>query len=54
MQKKSLETIFYSTVGIAIMVVLLVAVNYIAGAVRTRGDLTQEKAYTFQKGRGRS
>jgi ABC-type uncharacterized transport system involved in gliding motility auxiliary subunit len=50
MQKKSLETIFYSTVGIAIMVVLLVAVNYIAGAVRTRGDLTQEKAYTLSQG----
>jgi ABC-type uncharacterized transport system involved in gliding motility auxiliary subunit len=50
MQKKSLETILYSTAGVAAMALILVAVNVIAGAVRQRVDLTKEKAYTLSKG----
>lgn len=50
MQKKSLETILYSTGGIVVMLGILIAVNVIAGAVRARVDLTQEKAYTLSAG----
>ena len=50
MQKKSLETILYSTAGIVVMLVILVAFNFIAGTARARMDLTQEKAYTLSAG----
>ena len=50
MQKKSLETILYSSAGILIMLVILVAVNVIIGVKPMRGDLTQEKAYTLSAG----
>src|ERR1017187_2354371 len=50
MQKKSLETILYSSAGIAVMLVILVAVNVIFGAFPERVDLTQEKAYTLSAG----
>ena len=47
MQKKSLETILYSSAGIVVMLVLVIAVNVITGAKPVRADLTQEKAYTL-------
>ena len=50
MQKKSFQTILYSTVGVLVMLVILVAFNFIAGALRMRLDLTQEKAYTLSDG----
>jgi len=50
MQKKSLETILYSSAGIVVMLVLLVAVNVITGVKPVRADLTQEKAYTLSDG----
>ena len=50
MQKKSLQTILYSTAGVVVMLVILIAFNFIAGAARTRLDLTQEKAYTLSAG----
>ena len=50
MQKKSLETILYSAAGIGVMVVLLVAFNFIIGFAPMRMDLTQEKAYTLSPG----
>ena len=50
MQKKPLETLLYSAVGIAVMLVLVVVFNFVAGAARTRVDLTQEKAYTLSTG----
>jgi len=50
MQKNSLQTILYSTAGIAVMLVILIAFNFIAGTARTRLDLTQEKAYTLSAG----
>jgi ABC-type uncharacterized transport system involved in gliding motility auxiliary subunit len=50
MQKKSLETILYSTLGVVVMLVVLVLINFILGFVRTRADLTQEKAYTLSAG----
>jgi ABC-type uncharacterized transport system involved in gliding motility auxiliary subunit len=50
MQKKSLETILYSTLGVVVMLVVLVLVNFILGFARARADLTQEKAYTLSDG----
>lgn len=50
MKRKSLETILYSAAGVAVMFVLVVAVNIILGAFPLRADLTQEKAYTLSNG----
>jgi len=50
MQKKTIETILYSTVGVVVMLAIIVVLNFIAGAARTRLDLTQEKAYTLSAG----
>ena len=50
MQKKSLETILYSSAGIVVMLVLAIAVNVITGAKPVRADMTQEKAYTLSAG----
>jgi gliding motility-associatede transport system auxiliary component len=50
MQKKSLETILYSTLGVVVMLVVLILVNFILGFVRARADMTQEKAYTLSAG----
>jgi ABC-type uncharacterized transport system involved in gliding motility auxiliary subunit len=50
MQKKSLQTILYSTVGVLVMLGILILLNFIAGAARMRLDLTQEKAYTLSAG----
>ena len=50
MQKKSLQTILYSTAGVVVMLVILIAFNFIAGTARARLDLTQEKAFTLSAG----
>src|ERR1039458_2790615 len=50
MQKKSLQTILYSTAGVLVMLGILILLNFIAGAARARLDLTQEKAYTLPAG----
>ena len=50
MQKKSLETILYSSAGVAVMLALVVAVNIVCGVKPLRMDLTQEKAYTLTGG----
>ena len=50
MQKKSLETILYSSAGIVVMLAIIVAVNVIFGAKPVRADLTQEKAFTLSDG----
>ena len=50
MQKKSLETMLYSSAGIAVMLVILIAANVIIGAFPMRADMTQEKAYTLSAG----
>jgi len=50
MQKKSLQTILYSTAGVLVMLGILILLNFIAGAARARMDLTQEKAYTLSAG----
>jgi len=50
MQKKSLQTILYSTAGVVVMLVIVIAFNVIAGTVRGRVDLTEEKAFTLSAG----
>ena len=50
MQKKSLQTILYSTAGVLVMLGILILLNFIAGTARARLDLTQEKAYTLSAG----
>ena len=50
MQKKSFETVLYSTAGVVVMLVILIAANVIFGAKPVRVDLTQEQAYTLSAG----
>jgi ABC-type uncharacterized transport system involved in gliding motility auxiliary subunit len=50
MQKKSFQTILYSTAGVLGMLVILIAFNFITGLWRARVDLTREKAYTLSEG----
>jgi gliding-associated putative ABC transporter substrate-binding component GldG len=50
MKKKHLETLLYSIAGVGAMFLLIVAINFIASAVKVRADLTQEKAYTLSDG----
>jgi ABC-type uncharacterized transport system involved in gliding motility auxiliary subunit len=50
LKKKQAETFLYSTIGIVAMVLLLIAINFIASRARTRIDLTSEKAYTLSPG----
>ncbi|SPE55460.1 conserved exported hypothetical protein [Verrucomicrobia bacterium] len=50
MKKRPIETILYSTAGVAAMAVLLIAFNFITGAFKERIDLTKERAYTLSAG----
>ena len=50
MQKKSLETILYSSAGILVMLAIVIAINVITGVKPVRMDLTQEKVYTLSDG----
>jgi ABC-type uncharacterized transport system involved in gliding motility auxiliary subunit len=50
MHKKSLETILYSSAGIVLMLVILIAVNVITDAFPARADLTHNKSYTLSDG----
>ncbi len=50
MQKKSLETILFSTIGVVIMAAILVGLNLITAPVHKRVDLTKEKVYTLSSG----
>ena len=50
MKKKTIETILYSTGGVAAMALILVAFNVIAGAFKERVDLTKERAFTLSQG----
>src|ERR1041385_7809539 len=50
MKHKKLETLLYSAVGVAVMFVVIVAVNLLSGAAKTRLDLTEGKLYTLSPG----
>lgn len=48
--KSQTQTFLYSTVGVAVMAVILVAVYIISGVVKARLDLTHENLYTLSPG----
>lgn len=48
--KKQLEHLLYSTAGVVLVGVILVAFNIVTGAMKTRIDLTEEKLFTLSKG----
>lgn len=50
MKQKKIETLLYSAVGVAVMFVVIVAVNLIANAAKARVDLTEGKLYTLSDG----
>jgi gliding motility-associatede transport system auxiliary component len=50
MKKKTFQTGLFSVIGVAAMLLILVAINFIAGRVKQRVDLTAEHAYTLSAG----
>lgn len=50
MKQKKTETLLYSAVGVAVMFVVVVAINLIGNAAKTRVDLTEGKLYTLSPG----
>ncbi len=50
MKRNTLRKLLFSGLGVVAILVLLVAVNFLAGLVKQRVDLTQEKAYTLAPG----
>src|SRR5688572_20663280 len=50
MKKKQIETLLYSVIGVTAMFLLVVAANFIFGALKMRADLTQENLYTLSDG----
>lgn len=50
MKKKQLDLFLFSTVGVAVCLVLVVGINVIAGFVKVRLDLTAEKLFTLSDG----
>jgi ABC-type uncharacterized transport system involved in gliding motility auxiliary subunit len=50
MKSKSFENSLYSLGGIVILLLILLAVNYLAGMLRARADLTAGGTYTLSEG----
>ena len=50
MHKKHLATLLYSAGGVAALVIILIAVNFLLGAFNARVDLTQGSVYTLSQG----
>lgn len=50
MHKKHLEQLFYSAGGVAAVVVILIAANFIISSLNLRADLTQGSVYTLSPG----
>ncbi len=50
MKQKKFETLLYSAIGVAVMFVVIIAVNLIANAAKARLDLTEDKLYTLSPG----
>ncbi|MFO1501945.1 MAG: Gldg family protein [Verrucomicrobiota bacterium] len=48
--KKQVETFLFSTAGVVVMFLIVVAIYIISGVVKARFDLTQEKLYTLSAG----
>lgn len=50
MQKRGLETLFYSAGGVITLAVILIAANFLIGAFNARVDLTEGNVYTLSAG----
>ncbi len=50
MHKKHLEHLFYSAGGVAALIVILIAANFIISSLNLRADLTQGSVYTLSPG----
>lgn len=50
MNKKHLATLIYSTGGVLALLAILIAVNFLIGALNARVDLTQGSVYTLSQG----
>jgi ABC-type uncharacterized transport system involved in gliding motility auxiliary subunit len=50
MNRRHLEAILYSTGGVAALVIILIAANFIVSALNLRADLTQGSVYTLSPG----
>jgi len=50
MKSKRFETLLYSTGGVVVLLAVLVALNFIFGAVSFRADLTEGNVYTLSPG----
>ena len=50
MKEKKLDTLLFSTIGVGVMFIIVVAVNVIATAMNARLDLTEGKVYTLSAG----
>ncbi len=50
MKQKNFETLLYSTVGVVVMLVVVIAFYIVTGAFKDRVDLTAEKAFTLSPG----
>jgi ABC-type uncharacterized transport system involved in gliding motility auxiliary subunit len=50
MKSNSFERFMYSVGGVAILLLILLAVNYLAGMLRARADLTKGGVYTLSEG----
>lgn len=50
MKNKDLESFLYSTVGIVVLLVVVIAVNAIVGFFSIRADLTENREYTLSEG----
>src|ERR1700691_4669247 len=50
MKKKNFETILYSTAGVIVMLVVVIAFYVVTSAAKERVDLTSEKAFTLSPG----
>ncbi|HEU0011176.1 MAG TPA: Gldg family protein [Verrucomicrobiae bacterium] len=50
MKQKRTETLLYSAAGVAVMFLIIIAVNVITSVFKTRIDLTEERLYTLAPG----
>ncbi len=54
MNKRSWETLVFSTVGVVAMFIILLGVNLVTARFKQRVDLTAEKPTHCRRGRARS
>src|SRR5262245_46586652 len=50
MKERKTETLLFSAIGVVVMLVIILAVNLIASAFKTRLDMTEDRLYTLSSG----